>query len=1077
MEKKFIVFIFLLSFTFGGFSQNQDERFSELSQTNLIDLHKLPARASFFSYLKKSDALQLKPKEELENYILLNGVWRFNYANNFDDRPKDGFYKFSYDDKNWANINVPGNWEFQGFGTPIYVNATYEFTSWGFPPYWDKPKPPLVPKELNATGTYRKEFEIPESWEGKDIIISFDGIKGASYLYLNEEFVGMTKDSKLPARFNISEKVKTGKNVLALQVHRWSEANYLECQDFWRVSGIERDVYVYARPKIHISDFFVKAGLDKNYRDGIFNLNVKIENFEQENLGYSINYQLFDDKDKKILSETKAIVFNNGLAEINFENNIEKVKKWSAETPNLYTLLIEITNQNNESIEFTSSKIGFRTVELHNKQLLVNGKPILIKGVNIHEHNETTGHYVDEELMRKDFELFKKYNVNTARTAHYPQAELFYKLADEYGIYVIDEANIEAHGMGYGLHVGGSLANNLDFLNSHLNRTIGMFERDKNHPSVIIWSLGNESGNGYNFYKTYLWLKENDTTRLVQYERAGLEWNTDIFCQMYMTPSEMEAYALRQNANRPLIPCEYAHAMGNSLGNLIDYWNIIRKYPLLQGGIVWDWVDQGILAENDKKEKIWNFGGDYGERGTPSAGDFCINGLVFPDRTTKPHTEELKKIYQNVWFSDFNHLAQTVKVYNENFFVDLSQYYIEYEIIVNGKLVKNGFLNFNLNPQETKTIEIPGIKKYFKDGTQSIINFYVRQKYEQIGLPKDWKVASEQFIIGNVKEFKEKPSKSNLQVIEMPEKIQIVGKEFSLDINKETGVITSYKYKNLELIKDSFGLKPNFWRAPLDNDYGAGLPKKLEDWKKASYDELTANNLIVNNDANSPLTIKLNYYFKNQKSDWALEYTIYNNGIIKVSNSFDSRKSSLPLIFRLGMRMQMPDEFVNADYYGRGPWSNYCDRKTSAFIGRYSAKIAEMNEKYVFSQEAGHHTDTKFLAVYNEAGKGLAFVSSENSFEFNIADFLMESIDNGDDWHNDAARLTADEKKHIDAYEKSDRIDVFIDYKMQGVAGNNSWGALPEEQYRLVPKDLNINYGFYLIPFENIRDLEKMLKF
>ena len=1076
MVKKYLLSILCLSFVINLFSQKQSERFAEITNPNLVHINKMPAHASFVSYSKMADAQNLVRANDLENYIFLNGVWKFHYVNNFDDRLQSDFYKFSFNDTSWSDINVPGNWEFQGFGTPIYVNATYEFTSWGFPPYWDRPNPPLVPKELNATGTYRKEFEIPAEWEGKDIILSFDGIKGASYFYLNEEFLGMSKDSKLPVRFDITEKAKIGKNILAIQVHRWSDATYLECQDFWRVSGIERDVYIYARPKVHISDFFAKAILDENYENGLLDLTVKINNLENDKSTYKLNYQLFDDKNKKVAEETKELSFVDNVAEINFLKTIQKVKKWSAEEPNLYTLILEIKNENNESIEITSKKIGFRTVELKNKQLLVNGKPILIKGVNIHEHSEKTGHYVNEELMRKDFELFRKYNVNTARTAHYPQPELFYQLADEYGIYVIDEANIESHGMGYSLQVGGCLANNLEFLESHLHRTIGMFERDKNHPSVIIWSLGNEAGNGYNMYQTYLWLKKHDDTRLVQYERAGLEWNTDVFCPMYVPPAETEAYALRTNANRPLIQCEYAHAMGNSLGNFIDYWNIIRKYPLLQGGCIWDWVDQGIEEKNEKGEKIWAFGGDYGERGTPSAGDFCINGLIFPDRTTKPHTEEMRKVYQNVWFQDFDYNAETVTIYNENFFIDLSQYKIEYEILSAGKILKTGQLNVDVKPQERKTVSIPGIKKLFKKDVQTLINFYVKQKDEVRGIPKDWIIARDQFIVNEFPKFELKNQKNNLNLVDELGKLQVVGKDFVVEINKETGIILSYKYQNLEFIKDEFGLRPNFWRAPLDNDYGAGMPKKLEVWKNASYDKLNVQNLEIKNEISEPLKIKLTYNFEEANATWDLEYTIYNNGIIKVNNNFDARKSSLPYLFRLGMRMQMPAEFVDVEYYGRGPWANYCDRKTSTFIGKYSSKISEFNEKYVFAQETGHHTDTRWLAICNQLGKGLVFHAANENFEFNVSDVLMESIDNGDDWHNDAPRLTAVDKKHIDAYQKSDRVDVFIDYKMQGVGGNNSWGALPEEEYRLVPKNLNVEYGFYLIPFENTKELSKILK-
>lgn len=457
-------------------------------------------------------------------------------------------------------------------------------------------------------------------------------------------------------------------------------------------------------------------------------------------------------------------------------------------------------------------------------------------------------------------------------------------------------------------------------------------------------------------------------------------------------------------------------------------------------------------------------------------GDFCINGLVFPDRTTKPHTEEMRKVYQNVWFEDFDHTAETVKIYNENFFIDLSQYKIEYEIIANEQVLKTGQINVDVKPQERKTVSIPEIKKFFKKDVQTLVNFYVKQKNEVLGITNNWIIARDQFIVNEFPKLELKNKKNNLNLVDDFGKLQVSGKDFVVEIDKETGVISSYKYKNLEFIKDNFGLRSNFWRAPLDNDYGAGMPKKLKAWKNASYDKLNVQNIEIINENLGPLTIKLTYKFEEVTATLVLEYAIYNNGVIKINNNFDATNSSLPYVFRVGLRMQMPSEFSDVEYYGRGPWSNYCDRKTSTFIGKYSSKIAEFNEKFVFAQEAGHHTDTRWLSISNQHGKGLIFHTANENFEFNVSDVLMECIDNGDDWHNDAPRLTSVEKKHIDAYQKSDRVDVFIDYKMQGVAGNNSWGALPEEQYKLVPKNLNLEYGFYLIPFENINEFRKTIK-
>lgn len=1050
-----------------SFSQLQQNRYAEITNPKLVHINKMEPRASFFSFTTPDEALKASYSSKGSKVLMLNGTWKFNYVEKFYERPMDDFYAENFDASSWADIKVPGNWGVQGFGTPIYVNTTYEFTSPGHAPFWDRPNPPLVPEEFNPTGTYHKQFDIPQSWKGEDIILNFDGIKGVAYIYLNGKFLGMTKDSKLPARFDITSEVKYGKNTLAVQIHRWSDATYLECQDFWRLSGFERDVYVYARPKAHITDFFARPLLDESYTNGILNLDVKTST---DAPGYTAEYQVIDNGGNMVLKDSKPV--NSGISSNTFEAKLPNVKRWSAEEPNLYTLLLEI-KKGGETVEATSIKIGFRTTEVKNKQFLVNGQPVLVKGVNIHEHNEFTGHYVTEELMRKDFELFRKYNVNTARTSHYPQPELFYRLADEYGIYVINEANIEAHGMGYNLSKGGTLGNNPLFLEDHLNRTMGMVERDKNHPCIITWSLGNESGNGFNMYETYKWIKSRDTSRPVQYERAGLEWNTDIFCPMYHTPAATEAYAKRPDADRPLIQCEYAHAMGNSLGNFTEYWDLIRKYPLLQGGCIWDWVDQGLAEIDGNGNKIWTFGGDYGEKGTPSAGDFCINGLIFPDRTTKPHTEEMRKVYQNIWFKDFNATTGSVNVYNENFFIDLSQYSFDYEVKSNGKTLKKGAFTVNAKPQTTSTVTIPGISGYFSKGNHATISFYAKQKADTRYIPAGWIVGRDQFVVNEPQAIKQVSSKGDLKTDDSAGKLTITGKDFSTIIDKATGIISSYIYKGTEYVKDGYGLRPFFWRAPLDNDYGARMPEKLEAWKTASYATPKAEDFKMDN-ANGRLLVSFGYNYAEANASWSVKYTIYSNGRISVDNQFDATQNELPLLFRVGMRMQLPAQFATATYYGRGPWSNYSDRKTSTFVDRYTENVGEMNEKYVFAQESGHHTDTKWIALSNNTGKGLLIASNEGTFEFNTSNVLLESIDNSLYWNNDAARLTAPEKKHINAYTASDRTDLFIDHKMQGVGGNNSWGQWPEEPYRIVPANTKISYGFTIIPIDDITKTDKL---
>ena len=1077
MKTKFLVTIMaLISFSLNA--QNQENRYAEITNPKLISINKLPPRSSFFSFTNASEAINAPFASKGSNVLLLNGTWKFHFTKNFSERPKKDFYNIQYDAKAWNDIQVPGNWEVQGFGTPIYVNATYEFTSPGHPPYWDKPIPPLVPEEFNPTGTYRKEFVIPQSWDGQEIILSADATKGAAYYYLNGEFLGMSKDGKLPARFDITKLAVVGKNILSVQIHRFSDATYLEAQDFWRLSGFDRDVYVYARPKLHIEDFFAKTSLDTTYQLGEFNLDVDVANDDNTAGGFSLSYQLIDANNKVVAEETKNGVASN-KNNISFNKQIAGIKKWSAEEPNLYTLALELKDKNGTVAEATSIKVGFRTAEVKDKQFKINGQPVLVKGVNIHEHNEHTGHYVTEELMRKDFELFRKYNVNTARTSHYPQPEMFYKLADEYGIYVIDEANIESHGMGYGLSKGGTLGNDPLFLEDHMNRTIGMVERDKNHPSVVTWSLGNEAGNGYNFYETYLWIKGRDTSRPVQYERAVLEFNTDIFCPMYRLPGEMEQYAKNPNSDRPLIQCEYAHTMGNSLGNFTEYWDLIRKYPLLQGGCIWDWVDQGLIEKDKDGIDYWTWGGDYGEKGTPSAGNFCINGVVFPDRTVKPHTEEMRKVYQNVWFKNLNVTNGTVDIYNENFFIDLSQYNITYTIKSNGKLLTVGKIDENVAPQETKTVSVPNFEKVANSSGQISIVFEVIQKEDTRYIPAGWVVAHDQFIVNNYPELNLANNMKPANLKEGDNEIVVNGKGFKAVFNKSTGVMTSYKYKNTEYVNKEFGLRPFFWRAPLDNDYGAGLPKKLEAWKTASYQDLSQDNTVedikvVSNGETTAITTK--YVYADSKSTWEVTYTIHNNGAIRVDNTFDATKSDTELIPRIGMRMQLPASVVNAEYYGRGPWGNYSDRKTSTFIDRYKSPISEMVTKYVAPQENAHHTDAQWLALTLKSGKGLLFVA-DDKFEFNASNYLLETISNGETLNNDAPVGTAPLNKHINAYKPSQLVDLFIDHSMQGVGGNNSWGQLPMEDYLIRPsKSTPVTYSFTIIPIDKTSEIDNYFK-
>lgn len=1050
----------------------QGERYKQITDPKLTSIRKEAPRSSFTSYTNEKDAA-INNRKDGTLRLSLNGKWKFNYVDSFSTRPMD----FMLPEKNvsdWADIEVPGNWERQGFGTPIYVNTSYEFCSPGYAPYWNRPNPPYVPEEWNPTGTYRRDFTLPAGWDGKEIFLSADGTKGAAFYYLNGQFAGMNKDAKTPARFNITKLVKPGKNVIAVQIHRFSDANYLECQDFWRLSGFERDVYLYAQPQLRIADFKVESPLDADYKDGILKLRVKACDNRENKDKYVAAYTLLDKEGNQVGSantvvsplqssdsgNTQDIVFS--------DNTLRNVKQWTAETPYLYTLVISLLNPDNgEAIEATSVKVGFRTVEMKNNQLCVNGKPILVKGVNVHEHNEHTGHYVTEELMLKDFELWKKYNVNTVRTCHYPQQERFYELCDEYGIYVIDEANIESHGMGYNREVGGTLANNPQFMDAHLDRTINMYERDKNHPSVIVWSLGNEAGNGVNFYKTYSRLKELDS-RPVQYEQAHLEWNTDIYCPMYSRPADIEKYAKNPKHTRPLILCEYAHAMGNSLGNFQEYWDIIEKYPLLQGGCIWDWVDQGFAEKTTDGRKYWTYGGDYGAIGTPSDGDFCINGVVYPDRTVKPHTTEMGKVYQNIKFVNFNKEAGTVELRNDFSFTNLDKYDYHYIIRNHGKEVYTDKFQASAAPGKTATVQLKGIPQE-QNGTGDVrIEFYATVRTPEPFLPKGTVIAREQNYIHTF--HKDEATRQEAAPMKETE-TQVVysGKNFKATFDKKNGMLVSYKYNGIEYILNGHGLHPNFWRAPIDNDYGAGLPHKLEVWKEASYQEISAVSFNAQNGV-----VTCTYKYPEADATWDITYRIYTDGVIKVNNRFVAANEKTPMIPRIGLRMQMPEVFTTLTYYGRGPEENYRDRRTSQFFGEYSTPIRNMYEPYIRPQENNHRTDIYWCALTNKSGAGLLLVA-DRTFELNASNYPLETLTSGDDLYNATPRTAQTNHRHLTDPKSEKLVDIFIDYRMMGVGGDNSWGALPHEPYLIrTGKENAVEYGFTLVPFSrkvNFRNL------
>ncbi|MBI9070393.1 MAG: DUF4981 domain-containing protein [Melioribacteraceae bacterium] len=1023
----------------------------ELENPSVLSINKELPHANFISYSKADNALTYK-KENSQWMKSLNGIWDFNFVQGINNRLKD-FYKTDNQLSDWEKIKVPSNMEIEGYGTPIYVNIQYEWA----PDY--KQVPPYVDMDNNSFGYYRREFEVPLEWEQREVFIHFASIKSAGYVWVNGEMVGLSKDSKTPAEFDITKYVKPGKNVVAVEVIRWNDGSFLECQDFWRLSGIPREVYIYSQPKVRVRDYFVKALLDDNYKNGLLSLDVELLNHTDKNSSNKISYKIINKEGKTVLEGKEAVIVEaDSKAVVNINGTVKNVEQWSAEIPNLYGLLITLEDNNGKAEEIISSKIGFRSIEMKDGVILVNGKTVLFKGVNLHEFNHETGQVVDEELMMKDIEMMKRLNINAVRTSHYPQPEQWYRLCDKYGIYLVAEANIESHGMGYNTQKGFSLGNNPDWLDAHLYRTKNAVERDKNHPSVIFWSLGNEAGKGYNFYNTYNWIKSRDNTRPVQYEGAGLEWNTDVFCPMYYRIWDMENYAKQYN-DRPLILCEYAHAMGNSIGNLKDYWDVIEKYPNLQGGFIWDWVDQGLLKQ-DEKGSYWTYGGDYGSGKVPSDGNFVINGVVFPDRSLKPQSYEVKKVYQNIAFTPVDLLKGELEVVNKFFFKSLDDYYVCWSIEADGKEVKSGKIDkLNVEPGERKLVKLGMDDVTLTNDSEWFLNLSVKLKKDCLEiLPDNWETAKEQFKIpaGVKKQNENITGKGEVEIKKVNNKLIALGENFESTLDLEKGLITSLIYENREIIKDGAGLKPTFWRAPTDNDYGWKMSEKCIEWKNASEGSLNVSSVNTNENEDGSYSVNMVYKFDNVNPEWEVEYIFYGDGTIKVNNRFTSADSTLPVIPRIGMKMTLPVEYDNIEYYGRGPIENYSDRKYAAHVGIYESKISEQYFPYIRPQENGHKTDVRWLCLYNKDNVGFKIVA-DSLLEFNALNYLVNDFDAGE---NKDTNL-----KHTCDIKPRDLVELHLDYGMTGVGGDNSWGATPHKKYSLYPSANGYKFGFTISPF------------
>jgi beta-galactosidase len=972
-------------------------------------------------------------------YKSLNGTWKFHWVRKPADRPKL-FYQADFDVSGWDDIPVPSNWEIQGYGIPIYVNQPYAWTR--------DPDPPNVPEDWNPVGSYKRKFTIPAEWKDRQIFLHFGAVKSAMYLWINGQKVGYSQGAKTPAEWNITPYLIEGENDLAVEVYRWSDGSYLECQDFWRISGIERDVYLFSTPDIHIRDFFASASLDENYQDGILQVTADIVSYKpkQKYKGYYLEI-LFGDKNQNMLySDETDIVLKKGSTEITFETTIDNPKKWSAETPVLYTMALHIKDKNKNLVEVVGCNIGFRKVEIKNGQLLVNGKAILLKGVNRHEHDQYTGHVISEESMLEDIKLFKENNINAVRTSHYPNDPRWYDLCDKYGIYVIDEANIESHGMGYGER---SLAKDPAWEAAHLDRVIRMVERDKNHPSVIIWSMGNEAGDGVNFTTCYNWIHQRDDSRPVHYERALLGPNTDIYCPMYARINRIEEYA-SQPQDRPLILCEYAHAMGNSVGNLKDYWDVIEKYDHLQGGFIWDWVDQGLVKKNEKGEEFWAFGGDYGPEDIASDQNFCINGIVNPDRTPHPALFEVRKVYQYIKVVPVDLSQGKIRVENQYDFIDMSNIACNWEILANqNKIARGTITDFDLKPFESGEFVIPVPSDEPVPGVEYFLNISFRLKESEPLLEKGYIVAREQLQLPFMSPGKsmEPVDTDTMKFTTEGGEIVVTGKDFTLRMHTQTGDITAYTYLGKELFNR--GPEPSYWRAPTDNDFGNRMHQQLAPWRYASKNR-TFRDISVREQQTNLFVITVRYNLPDVGGLHVVEYTIYGDGRILVHNNFNYSDEDLMEVPRFGMALVLPEEYSRIEYFGRGPHENYQDRYTSAFVGQYSTTPLDMYYPYISPQENGNRTDIRWISFRDEGGSGILVVGdpllSCSALPFSTEDLTQESRG----------------EMHEYQLVPGEQIYVNLDLVQRGVGGDNSWGAKPLTQYLLDDKEYS--YQFWFLP-------------
>lgn len=1012
----------MLSMSSGALAQSE----SRWQNVNINQQNREPRCANFFAF-ENLEKAQSFDKKKSANYLSMEGMWKFNFVKDHNKRPAN-FFALKYDDSQWKDFPVPGLFELNGYGDATYKNIGYAWAT-----QFD-PNPPYISELNNYTGSYRRTFELPKDWKGKDVYFHVGSATSNLTLWVNGKYVGYSEDSKVAAEFNISKYLKPGKNLIAMQVMRWCDGSYFEDQDFWRFTGIAREVYLYARPKLHAADIRLNAALENNYQDGVLNYKVSLKGGKTD-----VAITLCDKDGKQIAQATGA----QGVIKV------PKVNAWTAETPYLYKAYITLKNKQGAA-EVIPQKVGFRNVEIKNAQLLINGQPVLVKGADRHEMDPDGGYVVSLERMIQDIKIMKQLNINAVRTSHYPCDPRWYDLCDEYGIYITAEANLESHGMGY---EEKSLAKFPEYIVPHIERNEGNVKPLINHPSVIVWSLGNESGYGVNFEKAYDWVKACDKTRPAQYERGGYDSKTDIYCPMYIGYEESESYC-KSNGTKPYIQCEYAHAMGNSEGGFKEYWDLIRKYPKYQGGYIWDFVDQGLRDKSPVTGKeIFTYGGDYG-RYPASDYNFNCNGIIAPNRRLNPHAYEIQYVLQNVWIKDFDAENGSFNVYNENFFKNIDDLSLTATLFANGvKLTTVAIPDTKgIAPQATKLVKSEALKSAIEKAeaehaTEEItINFAFASDGSQPLVDKGQVMARQQIVL-NGYEFDKVDAPANtgskIEVEETNSYVKVSAERMSVTIGKKTGMIDYLDVDGEPMLKFRESMTPEFWRAPTDNDYGASLQKKMRVWKNPqmnlkSFDKSESKDSVV---------LTANFEMPEVKAELMLRYRINAAGEVTVTEKMTTDKEAkVADLFRYGMQLQMPSSFSKLEYYGRGPEENYIDRHSSSFIGKYEANVKDEYYPYVRPQESGNHTDIRYFSIFNPTtGKGITF-EGYAPMECSAIPYLVEDLDAGI------------EKEHAWGQHSGDLVEkglvqLHIQQRQFGLGCIDSWGASPMEKYRMHYQD------------------------